>query len=119
MYLRLKGGKWGGFKFSLFYTEFPHNYSFEDRTIYTDPGSQNLTLPGRASATPQNSNLWPSTSFDYKIRRKDVGGSLDVTAISPFFFNVTANRLQREGDMPWSGHSCVRFRGHRGTAAPC
>jgi MtrB/PioB family decaheme-associated outer membrane protein len=105
MYLKASGGMWGSFKFSLFYTEFPHNYSFEDRTIYTDPGSQNLTLPGRASATPHNSDLWPSTSFDYKIVRKDVGGSVDVTAISPFFFNVTADRLQREGDMPWSGHN--------------
>ena len=109
MYLKLKGGKWGSFKYSFFYTEFPHNYSFEDRTIYTNPGSQNLTLPGKASAPPPNSALWPSTSFDYGIRRKDVGGSLDVTAISPFFFNVTANRLQREGDMPWSGHSSSGF----------
>ena len=109
MYLKLKGGKWGSFKYSLFYTEFPHNYSFEDRTIYTNPGSQNLTLPGTAPATPQNSALWPSTSFDYGILRKDVGGSLDVTAISPFFFNVTSNRLQREGDMPWSGHDFYSF----------
>ncbi len=53
MYVRLKGGKWGAYKFSLYYTEFPHNYSFEDRSIYTNPGSQNLTLPGRASATPR------------------------------------------------------------------
>ena len=109
MYLKMNGGKWGSFKFSFFYTEFPHNYSFEDRTIYTDPGSQDLTLPGRASATPKNSALWPSTSFDYKIERKDVGGSVDVTAISPFFFNVTANHLEREGDMPWSGHSAYAF----------
>jgi MtrB/PioB family decaheme-associated outer membrane protein len=109
MAVKLNGGMWGSFKFSLFYTEFPHNYSFEDRTIYTDPGSQNLTLPGRASATPTNSALWPSTSFDYSIERKDVGGSVDVTAIAPFFFNVTADRLQREGDMPWSGHSAFGF----------
>ncbi len=111
MYAKVKGGKWGSFKFSLFYTDYPHNYSFEDRTIYVSPGSQNLTFPGRASATnpSQNSNLWPSTSFDYKIQRKDIGGSLDVTAISPFFFNVTADRLEREGDMPWSGHDAYNF----------
>ena len=118
MYLRMNGGKWGSFKFSFFYTEFPHDYSFEDRTIYTDPGSQDLTLPGRASATPKNSDLWPSTSFDYKIERKDVGGAVDVTALSPFFFNVTANHLERQGDMPWSGHSVVRVREHRGAASP-
>ena len=109
MHVRLNGGKWGAYKFSLYYTEFPHNYSFGDRSIYTNPGSQNLTLPGKASATPTNSNLWPSTSFNYGIVRKDVGGSLDVTAISPFFFNITSNRLQREGDMPWSGHSAYSF----------
>jgi MtrB/PioB family decaheme-associated outer membrane protein len=109
MYVKAKGGKWGSFKYSFFYTEFPHNYSFEDRTIYVNPGSQTLTLPGRGSATPTNSALWPSTSFDYGIRRKDVGGSLDVTAISPFFVNVTADRLQRQGDMPWSGHDAYSF----------
>ncbi len=38
-----------------------------------------------------------------------MGGSVDVTAISPFFFNVTSDRLQREGDMPWSGHSAFAF----------
>ena len=32
-----------------------------------------------------------------------------MTAISPFFFNVTANHLEREGDMPWSGHSWSGF----------
>jgi hypothetical protein len=109
MNLKAQGGKWGAFKFSLYYTDFPHNLSFEDRTIYTNPGSENLTLPGPASATPANSALWPSTSFDYKIQRKDVGGSVDVTAISPFFFNLTSNYLQREGEMPWSGHSLFAF----------
>ena len=109
MYVKATGGVWGKFKFSLFYTDYPHNLSFEDRTIYTNPGSQNLTLPGRASATPTNSALWPSTSFDYKIQRKDVGGSLDVTAISPFFFNVTSDRLEREGERPWAGHSAFGF----------
>jgi MtrB/PioB family decaheme-associated outer membrane protein len=103
MNVKATGGMWGKFKFSLFYTDYPHNLSFEDRTIYTNPGSQTLTLPG--GTIPNNSALWPSTSFDYKIQRKDVGGSLDVTAISPFFFNVTSDRLEREGERPWAGHS--------------
>jgi hypothetical protein len=109
MNVKATGGVWGKFKFSLFYTDYPHNLSFEDRTIYTNPGSQNLTLPGQARNTPTNSALWPSTSFDYKIQRKDVGGSLDVTAISPFFFNVTSDRLEREGERPWAGHNWSAF----------
>ena len=88
MYLKVKGGKWGVFKYSLFYNEFPHNLSFKDRTIFVNPGSDHLTLAGPAAAIPGNSALWPSTSFDYKIRRKDTGGSFDLSAIKPFFFNV-------------------------------
>jgi hypothetical protein len=102
MYLKLKGGKWGDFKYSFFYTEFPHNYSFEDRSVFSNPGSQNQTLsPGASYNSLSNSNQWPSTSFDNKITRKDVGGSLEVTAVSPFFFTVDANRLQRQGQVPF------------------
>ena len=101
MYLKVKGGKWGVFKYSLFYNEFPHNLSFKDRTIFVNPGSDHLTLAGPAATIPRNSALWPSTSFDYKIRRKDTGGSFDLSAIKPFFFNVEANQLRREGQVPW------------------
>lgn len=47
MYLKLKGGKWGSFKYSVFYTEFPHNYSFGDKSVFINPGSEFQTLaPG-------------------------------------------------------------------------
>ena len=98
MYLKLKGGKWGSFKFSLYYTEFPHNYSFGDKSVFINPGSQFQTLaPGATYKSLSNVAAWPSQSFDQKIVRKDVGGSAEVTAMSPFFFNVEANRLQRQG----------------------
>jgi MtrB/PioB family decaheme-associated outer membrane protein len=98
MYFKLKGGKWGDFKFSLFYTEFPHNYSFGDKSVFVNPGSQTQALaPGATYNSLSNVATWPSQSFDQKIVRKDVGGSADVTAIRPFFFNIEANRLQREG----------------------
>lgn len=105
MWARLGGGKWGAFKLSLYYTEFPHNVSFGDRTIYTSPGSRNLTFPEPATAIPRDSSLWPSTSFDYKTVRKDVGGAFDLTALRPFFFNLDANRLERQGQVPWAGAS--------------
>ena len=102
MYLKVKGGKWGDFKFSFFYTEFPHNYSFEDRSVEVNPGSDNQTLsPGASYKSLSNSNQWPSTSFDNKIARKDMGGSVEVTAVSPFFFTASADRLQRQGQMPF------------------
>lgn len=98
-YLKMKGGRWGDFKYSLYFTEFPHNLSFENRTIYGSPGSQAL---GLASTTiPRNSSLWPSTSFDYKYNRQDMGGTFDLTMIKPFFISVDANRVKRDGQMPW------------------
>jgi MtrB/PioB family decaheme-associated outer membrane protein len=107
MFLRAKGGKWGDYKYSLYFTEFPHNISFENRTIYTSPGSQALSFPGSTASIPRNSANWPSTSFDYAVTRRDVGGSFDFTAIKPFFFNVEANRLQREGQTPWGAPSAL------------
>jgi MtrB/PioB family decaheme-associated outer membrane protein len=106
MYLKLKGGKRGAFKYSLFYNEFPHNLSFKARSIYTSPGSETQTFNGNGTpAGLTNPATWASQSFDYKVRRKDMGGSFDLTMMSPFFFNVEANQLKREGQMPWAGTS--------------
>lgn len=100
MYIKLKGGRYGVYKYSLYFNEFPHNLSFKDRTIYNAPGSQDLSFNGPASAIPADSSRWPGTSFDYKVRRKDVGGTFDVTAVRPFFINFDVNQLNREGQKP-------------------
>jgi MtrB/PioB family decaheme-associated outer membrane protein len=119
MYLKLKGGKWGSFKYSLFYTEFPHNYSFGDRSVFTNPGSQFQTLaPGTTYQSLSNSSTWPSRSFDEKIRRKDVGGAVEVTAIRPFFFNFEANRLQREGQKVFGAVDALGTSGTSSAASP-
>jgi MtrB/PioB family decaheme-associated outer membrane protein len=107
MFIGLKGGKYGAYKYSLYFNEFPHNLSFKDRTIYNAPGSQDLTFNGPAPAIPADSSAWPSTSFDYKVRRKDVGGTFDVTAVRPFFINFDVNRLNREGQKPHGAPDAV------------
>ncbi len=105
-YVKLKGGRWGDFKYSLYFTEFPHNFSFGDRTVFTSPGSQTQVLvPGATTTTLRNLSTWPSTSFDYKYTRKDVGGAFDLTMIRPFFFNVDANQLKRQGQVTWGADS--------------
>ncbi|HME44797.1 MAG TPA: MtrB/PioB family outer membrane beta-barrel protein [Syntrophorhabdales bacterium] len=105
-YVKMKGGKWGEYKFSLYFTEFPHNLSFEDRSVFVNPGSQVQGLGTGATATSlRNLSTWPSTSFDYKYTRKDAGGTFDLQMIRPFFFNVDANQLKREGQVPWGANS--------------
>jgi MtrB/PioB family decaheme-associated outer membrane protein len=98
--IRVKGGKCGDYKYSLYFTEWPHNLSYGDRTIYLAPGTQTQVLP--STTVPRNSNNWPSTSFNNQYLRKDIGGTFDLTMIKPFFFNVDANQLRREGNMPWA-----------------
>jgi MtrB/PioB family decaheme-associated outer membrane protein len=105
LFIRFRGGKWGSFKYSLFHNEFPHNLSFGARSIYNNPGSENLVFSGPAPAIPRDPGAWPSGSFDYKFKRKDTGGSLDVTALNPFFFTIDGNRLQRQGQIPWGAPS--------------
>lgn len=108
LYVKFKGGKWGMFKYSLYYTEFPHNLSFKDKSIYNTPGSEFQTFNGTTTAagpTNINPNTWASQAFDYKVKRKDLGGSFDFWSGSPFFFSVDANRLERQGQTPWAATS--------------
>jgi len=100
----VEGGKWGAFKYSLYFDEIPHNYSFRTRTFYSDPGSDNLTYS--FTTVPTNSDQW-SSRFDYSIKRKDFGGSFDLTMNSPFFVTLGINQLQREGLFPIGAPSGV------------
>lgn len=97
-YYIIKGGKWGDFKYSIYFNETPHNYSFGARSFYVNPGSINLTY--------NNLNQWVSR-FDYSIKRKDFGGSFDLTLNSPFFLRMDINYLDREGLYPIGAPSGV------------
>ena len=117
MYIKAHGGKWGAFKFSLYYTEFPHNLSFEDRTIYTNPGSQNLVLPGPASATPANSDLWPSTSFDYKNPEEGCRGLSRRDRAVAFLLQRDSQQAGAGGAEAMGRTQSLRLRGHGRAAA--
>src|SRR5450756_9945 len=94
------------YKRQLYYTEFPHNLSFKNQSLFGTPGSESQTFSGNGSTSGVTDlSRWGSQSFDYKIRRKDAGGSFDLSAVKPFFISVEANQLKREGQIPWAGNS--------------
>ena len=73
-YIRAKGGKWGDYKYSLYFQEWPHDLSFENKSIFLDPGSTGQGIVRGATTTSlRNTNTWPSQSFDYKYRSKGSG----------------------------------------------
>lgn len=113
--LTLGGGSYDSFKYTLFFTEIPHNYSFGARTFYSGAGTADLdyAAPDRAKGTDaqlrptvgSDTNLW--NTFDYGIVRKQYGGVAEVSAKSPFFVKIGAKREERTGSKPLGADSGV------------
>ncbi|MBI1920276.1 MAG: MtrB/PioB family outer membrane beta-barrel protein [Geobacter sp.] len=91
---KLKGGKFGSFKYSLFYDETPHNLSFHNRTFFTGVGTNNLT--GVFNANP---DTWASR-FDYTIQRRDYGGGIELSLNTPFYFSAKFVEQDAKGLKP-------------------
>jgi MtrB/PioB family decaheme-associated outer membrane protein len=92
-YYRIDGGKWGKFKFDLFYDEIPHNFTFDARTPFLGAGHD--TLVGAP-----NTNIETWDTFDYSIQRRQYGGGLKVDMIRPFFVDVSFQREEKDGIKP-------------------
>ncbi len=91
----IEGGMYGKFKYDLFYNEMVHNISLGAKTIYSNPGSNNLTYaPGTVFANPSGTQ-W--TSFDYSIKREKVGGDFDLQMVKPFYVDFTTYRERKSG----------------------
>lgn len=104
----IKGGKRNSFKYRLYYNEIPHNLSFGAKTIYSTPGSANLTYDATnraknadAAYTPAistNTDTW--TPFDYKMERKDYGAQIGIDLSTAYYLNFGANQLETNGTKP-------------------
>lgn len=106
-YYNLIGGKWGVFRINLYYNEIPHNYTFNARTFYSGVGSNNLTFSGTSPIFPSIPDPVYWNTFDYMIKRKDLGAAIDLTVNSPFYITLSANRLSRDGLYPIGAPSGV------------
>ena len=108
-FFEIKGGKYGFFDYSAYYNEIIHNLSFGAKTFYSNPGSNNLDYGYANKATsaitttwlpavPTNADLW--NTFDYSIKRKDAGASINASFGTPFFISVDVNQLETKGIQP-------------------
>src|SRR4030043_1069190 len=89
-----EGGRYGDFRYRLYYDELVHNTTWNARTFYGAPGSATLTYTGPAQP-PSNPDLW--NPFDYSINRKKYGGSADLNFVKPFFFTFDMERVKKDG----------------------
>ena len=108
-FFEVKGGKYGFFDYSVYYNEIIHNLSFGAKTFYSNPGSNNLDYGYANKPTSTLTTTWlPSIStdanrwntFDYSIKRKDTGASINSSFGTPFFVSVDANQLETKGIQP-------------------
>lgn len=93
---RLEGGRWDSYRYQFGYEELPHNFTFDARTFYTGAGSSNLTY----GAHPPNANPQTWNTFDYSLKRKNMGGGVKLDLLKPFYFDVSVSRQEKRGSYP-------------------
>jgi MtrB/PioB family decaheme-associated outer membrane protein len=93
---RLEGGRWDSYRYQLRYEELPHNFTYDARTLYTGAGSSNLTYGAHPPGT--NPETW--NTFDYSVKRKNMGGGLKLDLLKPFYFDVAVSRQKKSGTYP-------------------
>lgn len=92
----LEGGWWDAFRMKVYYDETPHNFTYDARTMYTGVGTKNLTYPGATPST--NPDGW--STFDYSIKRKNMGAGLKLDVFSPFYLDVNVDQQKKVGLYP-------------------
>ena len=98
MFLQLKGGRYGVFKYGVYSDDVIHNLTYNAITPFTGVGTNNLTFAGATASV--DTATW--NRFDYSIQHRNVGGWADAqaSADSPFYARITTNRKRTEGIKP-------------------
>jgi len=92
----LEGGKWGAFKYNVYFDELPHNLTYGARSFYSGIGTNRLSYP----IQPPSSNVATWNTFDYTIDRKNYGAGFKLDLIKPFFVDFSVNKEERKGIFP-------------------
>lgn len=93
-YIGVKGGADQMFKYWLSSDSLRHNFLFNGRTPYANPGSDVQRPP--ANFPQLNQGTWTNVDVSYK-RRDDVVG-VEVSALNPFYVRFDGNRVRTTGN---------------------
>jgi len=98
MFIKISGGMYGIFQFSLHGDWLTHNFGFGPdgaRSPYIGIGQHTLPLFSTNLAELRNLDAW--TTFDFSTDRRDVGGDFEFSGKSPWYVLVDGNRVHQEG----------------------
>jgi hypothetical protein len=114
--LTLDGGAIGRYLYSLTFSETPHNYAFDAKSLYGGIGTNALILPDGMQTDLQNStslaNLQAkmagyvasgAQNIDESLHRQTLGAEFTLLSTYPFVIRAAATNESREGIRPWSG----------------
>jgi len=105
----IKGGKTDVAKFSLLYSEIPHNITFGAKTFLYVPGTNTLISAVPPPTVPTAINIAPvMNSFDYFTRRTNYGAELELSMKTPFFLSAGFNRIKNEGTQVFGFSTALR-----------
>jgi MtrB/PioB family decaheme-associated outer membrane protein len=98
-FIDLNGGVYGFFKGRFYLNDILHNHALDARTPYTGVGGSSLVAPVTGTGTGTTFNTNPDTwsTFDARIKRRNVGGYAEITPGGSFYGRVDANQAR------WSG----------------
>jgi MtrB/PioB family decaheme-associated outer membrane protein len=94
----LEGGRWDVFRMKFYYDEIPHNFTYNARSLYSGVGTTNLSYAGPAPAP--NPASW--NTFDYTVKRKNMGAGLKFDYFNPFFVDVSVDQQKKAGVYPFA-----------------
>jgi MtrB/PioB family decaheme-associated outer membrane protein len=97
----LEGGRFGQFKYTLFYDETPHHLSGGSSTFYAGAGGGELLATGVLS----DPSRWQAV--DFRIDRQSYGFTGEVSLGTPFYLRVGASEKKTDGTVPFSGNSTI------------
>lgn len=100
MFIQFRGGMYNEFKYSVRGDWLTHNFGFGPdgaRTPYINSGASNLTLFSNVPAELANSTVAPWRSFDYAIKRRNIGGTFEFSHGSPWYFLLETDQAKQDG----------------------
>jgi hypothetical protein len=99
-FINFIGGGYGSFKAQLYSDRMPHNLSWNALTPLTSSGTALMVGPGGAYPPAKDPATW--NTFNYGIQRNVVGGNVEVSAKTPWFFRADYNEVKTTGTRPGS-----------------
>lgn len=114
MFLDLKGGAYGKFKYNLYSDSLKHNFGFGMRTPYSGAGTANQTvattyqpvIPPVPPSTTPGGNFYRITnggnpaswnSYDLTYKRRNDGASIEASFNSPFYVRADIGQITFDG----------------------